>query len=105
MNIIKKLPLMAFLLGLGFMIAMSSFKGEVKRSTTYFYNHPSDLFSDMKIPGNWDTAQDADYTCAGPASIPCSVMVPDGVTIDHYLSSYSTLPALLGASDKRRQLK
>lgn len=102
MNIIKKLPLMAFLLGLGFMIAMSSFKGEVKRSTTYFYNHPSDNFADMEIPANWNTAQDVKYTCAGTADIPCSVTVPAGETIDAYLLNYDTLPELLEAAKNNR---
>ncbi|NQX38764.1 hypothetical protein HQN84_07880 [Pedobacter steynii] len=102
MNLIKKLPLMAFVLGLGFMIAMSSFKGELKRSTIYYYNHPSSNFVDMKVPGNWDTVQDPDFICDANTFVPCSVNVPDGVSINTYLSSYNTLPALLVASNDRR---
>ena len=105
MNIIKKLPLMAFVLGLGFMIAMSSFKREVKRSTTYYYNHPSSSFTNMKISGNWDTALDPSYICEGSSIVPCSVNVPDGVSINAYLLGYNTLPALLGASNDRRQTR
>lgn len=105
MNIIKKLPLMAFVLGLGFMIAMSSFKGEVKRSTTYFYNHPSSSFANMQIPGNWNTAQDVDYTCANAALIPCAVNVPDGETIDTYLEDFNNLSDLLEAANNSRKTK
>lgn len=105
MNLIKKLPLMAFVLGLGFMIAMSSFKGESKRSTTYYYIHPSSNFASMQIPGNWVIAQDPDYTCAGVQTIPCAVIVPDGETIGTYLASFSNLPDLLLAADGRRKLK
>jgi len=103
MNLIKKLPLMAFVLGLGFMIAMSSFKGEVKRSTKYYYNHPSSSFANMQIPGNWDKAQDVDYTCAGTLDIPCSVTVPAGETINTYLSNYTTLAELLEAAKSHRE--
>lgn len=103
MNLIKKLPLMAFVLGLGFMIAMSSFKGEVKRSTTYFYNHPSSSFANMQIPGNWNTAQDENYTCAGLADIPCSVKVPAGETIDTYLLNYTSLTDLLEVAKNHRE--
>jgi hypothetical protein len=94
---------MAFVLGLGFMIAMSSFKGELKAPTVYYYNHPSDNFADMEIPANWNTAQDIKYTCAGIADIPCSVTVPDGGTIDTYLSNYTTLPKLLEAAKNNRE--
>lgn len=103
MNLIKKLPLMAFVLGLGFMISMSSFKGELKAPTKYYYNHPSSSFANMQIPGNWNTAQDEGYICAGTALIPCTVTVPDGETISAYLSGFNNLSELLDASDKRRK--
>jgi hypothetical protein len=105
MNIIKKLPLMAFVLGLGFMITMCSFKSEVKKSTIYYYNYSSSSFASMQIPGNWGTAQDTDFTCAGIQTIPCAVIVPNGETIDDYLASFSNLPDLLLAADGRRKLK
>lgn len=96
---------MAFVSGLGFMIAMSSFKGEMKRSTVYYYNNPSSDFAKMKIPGNWEIAQNEGYMCAGTDFVPCSVNVPDGVSINTYLSGYSTLPALLLVSNDRRETK
>lgn len=96
MNIIKKLPLMAFVLGLGFMISMSSFKEEVKApakydqnaSYTFQYNGPDFSQASVELASNWVYVADTDL-CNGAKVKPCRIQVSED-----YVNNPSTSPAL-----------
>jgi len=93
MNIIKKLPLMAFVLGLGFMIAMSSFKGGVEMPTkyanyTFYYDGPDFTQANVELESNWIYTPDTDL-CSGTKVKPCRIQVSED-----YVNNPLTFPTL-----------
>ncbi|WEK21644.1 MAG: hypothetical protein P0Y49_10900 [Candidatus Pedobacter colombiensis] len=92
MNRLNKLPLMAFALGLGFIVAMSSFKNK-STAANYFYNTSTLKWEALSpsvvegmLPGNYQcefsqtlkcTAETVTYTEAHPEGIPSGI-VRDG---------------------------
>lgn len=110
MSISKKAGLGAFatLLLVSFLAIVFAFvpsdKSEAKtarRSTIYYYNAASTTFASMKTAGNWGTSQNSAYQCGGDLEVPCSIAVPDGVSLQDHLNSFSTQNSLISAAGRR----
>lgn len=93
MNLIKKLPLMAFVLGLGFMISMSSFREGMETpmkyaSYTFYYDGPDFTRANVELESNWIYTPGTDL-CSGTEVKPCRIQVSED-----YVNNPSTSPTL-----------
>lgn len=78
MQLLKKAPLMAFVLGLGLIIGMSSFKSNIV-STQYGNDNGTWIpLNDLRPAADPDDLQPGEYTCIQTTEDPCTIYFEDG---------------------------
>lgn len=78
-------------------------KEKARAATTYFYNGPSSSLNDhVANPSNWNQNQQPGLSCDNPTQIPCSLEVPEDMTLNEYLEELGSPQAIIDESAKGR---
>lgn len=77
-----------------------SFKAmEKKAATTYFYNSSDISAGAFATPGHWQTSNSSECELKGER--PCSIVVPDGQTINSVLSGKTNAQVLSMSTNRK----
>jgi len=103
-NLIRNLKtygLLTILMVGGLIIAFSAFKAKEMKRIDQVYYFDSNNANQANDPEHWKLVDPGLPSCGTTGSIPCTITVPSGQTLEDYLSPRSAKDVLDDASSRR----
>jgi hypothetical protein len=102
MNPLKiKTGLIAAVIAVTAAFAASAFSPAEVETRSVMYQFNSSQLNQARVSSNYSEITGTPPSCSG-SSLPCIITVPDGQTLDQYLSSFSTDVALRNAATAKK---